>query len=109
MYTWAGARATGGTSYTQATSASYPIPLGFTPKVGQIAEKGAPTTECPGSSEKPKAAPGYLCVYETRRDNGTLEIEVDEASQSLFGFALYAVVGEGENFEYGGRWAVTAP
>ena len=68
--TWAASAtnyvATGPTQYAYA-SISYPIPARTRPKAVWVPATGRnpDATHCPGSSASPKAARGYLCIYDT--------------------------------------------
>jgi Collagen triple helix repeat (20 copies) len=79
-----------------------------------VGEPGTPN--CPGSSDAPEAAPGFLCIYEILRENAKGIINSVPPINSLpeFDFSSGAVlyfepVAEGEPFGAVGTWAVTAP
>ncbi len=106
-YGFAGTRQENGNPYTPGIQVSYPIPVSFTPNV-EIVESGEPpTANCPGSVEKPAAAPGYLCLYGGREDVGLSLENVPDAGHR--GFLLFFEAEPGENYEDFGTWAVTAP
>jgi hypothetical protein len=105
-YSFAGHHATG---YVQTTAISYQFVLSFSPQSHVIAVSGAPTTECPGTAEAPQAAPGSLCVYETRDDSGTGLLVSNEIAEGHFGTVLYSNVGVDTDYQLNGTWAVTAP
>lgn len=105
-YTYAGHYVSG---YRPTDLIAYPVPLAFTPTAHVIAINGAPTAECPGTAEEPKAAPGSLCVYQTRNDSSTALGATNEFAKGHLGAVLFAGVPENTNFEFEGTWAVTAP
>jgi hypothetical protein len=95
-------------SYSPGAATTYPIPLNFKPTINLIAV-GAPSTEaCPGSAENPTAKAGDLCLYGEREDLG-IEYENNTGAHGHFGFFTYSTAAKGDNFEYYGTWAVTAP
>jgi len=98
---------TPGNAYEPGFETSYPIPLPFAPTINVIKIGGPATANCPGSVSSPTAAPGNLCVYEQRED-ATLSVE-NAPAEGRFGFLVFAVTAEGENYENHGTWAVTAP
>jgi hypothetical protein len=90
------------------TSISYPIPLPAQPRHELIAKGGSSTAHCPGSWEEPKAAPGYLCVYEQDALNSPVFLAVQETAVANYGFGLFATPAEGAIYNESGTWAVTA-
>lgn len=90
-----------------------PAPV-YVTNTNWIPPKGAPTEECPGTVEKPQAAPGELCIYAKEIINaGSGEshfpIEIgtftpDETSGLTGGFVIEA----GQEGRGWGTWAVTA-
>jgi hypothetical protein len=108
---------------------SFNIPLGEGLAAGEVhyIEKGqAGSAECPGSFEKPSAAPGNLCVYENDvPDGGQAEVimvnpeEIEAAGAGTTGVLLRIIVTNKEVGPAGepiaqeahgfGTWAVTAP
>lgn len=100
---FAGTRSTG---YVPGVVTSYPIPISFTPAINIVRVKGPSTASCPGSTEKPAAAAGKLCLY-SERETGGLEAENNTAPH--FGFFTFTETEKGENFQYEGTWALTAP
>jgi hypothetical protein len=108
VYAFASTRSSIASPYTPGTALSYPIPLSFEPQIHVIPIAGAPTTECPGTEEDPKATAGNLCLYEGRDDGFTLDPEVDSA-EGKFGVTLFFEnVPAGGNYEFFGTWAVTS-
>jgi Collagen triple helix repeat (20 copies) len=79
-------------------------------------EVGAEHEKCPGTAVKPKAKPGYLCVYiGAASGTGTLDFStiydpskepVTTPGAGSTGAGLYLVFASGALFE--GTWAVTA-
>ncbi len=109
MYVFNGTASTAGGAYTPNTSISYPLPLTFTPTANFIKKGGSSTTQCPGTTSAPTAAPGNLCVYEDRDDNGfTTGVDL-ESETPHFGALLYVEPTAGSNYEIEGTYAVTAP
>ncbi len=105
-YTYAGHYVSG---YRPTDLIGYPVPLNFTPTSHVIAVAGAPTAQCPGTAENPLAAPGSLCVYQTRNDSSTPLQAEPEIAKGHYGAVLFAAVTAGSDFEFNGTWAVTAP
>ena len=105
-YTWAGRQATG---FSPTTIISYQFPLPSSPALNVIDIGGGMTAECPGTSADPQAAPGNLCVYQTRNDSGTSVGAFNVIAGGLFGAVLFADLPDNTNFEFDGTWAVTAP
>lgn len=102
-------------------SISFPIPLSSVPSV-KVVQQGTASSppECPGTADDPKAAPGWLCVYENRAQNqrpGSYPSVVAPGSgfspsASRFGATLI-VQGQASGTDWffwsEGTWAVTAP
>jgi hypothetical protein len=94
---------------------SFGIPLASQPTQHFIAAGTSAPGVCPGDATTPLAAPGQLCVYESKHVNidGTLEDPVTgltggpTATPYGAGVAGYSK-GAGIVFD-GGTWAVTAP
>jgi hypothetical protein len=108
MYIFGGTRAAGG-SYTPNFSISYPVPVNFTPKLTFIRVGGATTSECTGSTAAPTAAPGALCIYESRDDTAYVTGAAIEAPTTHFGALLYVSAPAGADYEIEGSYALTAP
>jgi hypothetical protein len=107
VYTWAGHYTTG---FRPTAPISYQFPLASPPSLNVIPIGGGGTAACPGSSADPQAAPGQLCVYQTRNDSGTPLVVFNQIAGGRFGAVLFAsVVGPSTDFEFDGTWAVTAP
>jgi hypothetical protein len=67
----------------------------------------APTEECPGEAEEPKAKAGYLCIYANEVVNATTPVE-DLFANSRFGFRGYFAIPDSSSMSFGyGSWAVT--
>jgi hypothetical protein len=92
---------------------SYQFPLPSVPADHYLAPGAAPTTECPGSFNDPKAAPGQLCVYSEARANVQTTYSSDGMSfdkKDRYGFAVNITSsGSASVFYDVGSWAVTAP
>jgi hypothetical protein len=75
----------------------------------------SPKPQCPGSAEKPEAAPGNFCVYASHEENVTTDSEkiFDPGNGSegtgTTGAYEYFLVKTGAYGEGQGTWAVTAP
>jgi hypothetical protein len=100
-----------GSGYSPVNSVSFALPLASAPSGHLIAISGAPTAECPGTASQPEAAPGNLCVYETRADGGKgpSESSLREVEEGRFGITFYVPLPSSTNWEIEGTWAVTAP
>jgi hypothetical protein len=88
---------------------TFVYPLASKPTVHFIPFDAQPPTECPGTQENPKAAPGHLCVYAIL-GNSTVSV-LDPATNSgpdssRFGFVVVDSTAGGFT---SGTWAVTAP
>jgi hypothetical protein len=92
---------------------SYQFPLPSTPIDRYLAPGAAPTAECPGSVDNPKAVPGHLCVYSQKRAGVQTSFSGDGMgfdALDRYGFAVNVVSsGTAGNFYDYGSWAVTAP
>jgi len=102
---------------------SFPVPLASVPTIVLIRrkqpqnEEGDPTTQCPGSVLNPQAAPGFVCVYESKNaDNTKLEAfsPYDDTGHTAtrFGVGLFLTAPQNPNSTHrtsSGSWAVTAP
>jgi hypothetical protein len=108
MYIFGGTRAAG-SSYTPNFPISYPVPVNFAPKATFIGIGDPTTPECPGSTAAPTAAPGALCVYESRDDSGFSTGAGIPAGTAHFGAYLYVDATPGSNYEIEGSYALTAP
>jgi hypothetical protein len=96
------------------TTVTYPIPLAAALGGGNVVylkQGSAPTANCPG---KGKAAPGFLCVYETSGfnvapNNGhAINTGAGAGGSEVGGFMLFFDITAGSGYSYG-SWAVTAP
>jgi hypothetical protein len=92
---------------------SFPIPLASGVQFKRIEFEGTSPAECPGSRENPKAAEGFLCVYEGPGGGAEFETwlnpensETEEVGKVgvLLKFGVLA-----DNAKGYGVWAVTAP
>lgn len=92
---------------------SYQFPLPSVPADHYLAPAAAPTAECPGSSDNPRAAPGHLCVYSEARANIQTSYSGDGMGLDQldrYGFAINVKAsGSADPFFDVGSWAVTAP
>lgn len=107
-------------SEVRSTAISFPIPLAVAPEeVEHIAVGGSPTTGCAGSAEEPKAAPGFLCIYEGEASlahKGGLNYYntinpaggVVGTTGGLILFSTATPTTPGEEVTAEGTWAVTA-
>ena len=92
---------------------SYQRPLKFVPELHFLPQGGGELDECPGTTQKPKAEPGHLCVYEA--DDGQRDLEdvpyLANDARDKIGFSVSVLSAAGENGHYysEGSWAVTAP
>jgi hypothetical protein len=106
VYTYAGHKTTG---YSPTMPISYQFPLAASPTTNVIAIGGGPTANCPGTSANPQAAPGNLCVYQTRNDSSDSLSANNEIEDGRLGALLFASVSDNSDFQFNGTWAVTAP
>jgi len=97
--------------------------LSSLPALAFVAPGGPPTTNCPGSSANPEAAPGTLCFYVALKSNvvttapytigpGMTAEDVTtgtDGKTDTFGALLYADVAATGRAFIEGSWAVTAP
>lgn len=82
------------------------ISYGLSPRTEPHVEliSGTPSANCPGSSEAPTAAPGWLCVYRSTRSNVK---DVELASFRTQGAEIFIkAIGAGR-FYLDGTWALT--
>jgi hypothetical protein len=105
-----GAYDIGGTAAGALTLALSDISFGFefasAPVFHFIETLGASTPECPGTVEKPQAAPGNVCVYNSAGVNAEA---VQSNLPATFGTTLFfKSVAAGEFFNIG-TWAATSP
>jgi hypothetical protein len=105
MYSWAGHT---GPVYHPVVSLSYQFPLASSPTINVIAVGGASTASCPGTAADPQAAPGNLCVYQTRNDGNQAFSVVNEVQGGRFGPSLAFPIAADLDYQYEGTWAVTA-
>jgi collagen type I alpha len=90
------------------TAFSYPLHLSFTPTLHYRPVAAAPTTKCPGSAAKPKAAASQLCVYTSASINITAGAFPANAGADPKSGEILEFEATGESFVRG-SWAVTAP
>jgi hypothetical protein len=97
-------------------SFNFPLRLPSVPSVQIVGVGGASTTNCPGTTTNPEAAPGFLCVYKVTETN-TTNFAICNQDCSGFpvptaerdGALLYLhATAAGRTFT-SGSWAVTAP
>jgi hypothetical protein len=81
------------------------ISFGFSVAQIPTVEKigSTPTSNCPGSLEEPRAAPGYLCLYRSTES----DVSSVGVTPSRFGAELTVVAQSSGRFFYDGAWAVT--
>jgi hypothetical protein len=91
--------------------ASFTLPLPAPLEESQmhlIPQGGPSTTECPGTSVEPAAAPGAFCAYVSEVEMATYATSISAGISGVK--LLFLTEGEGENKALGsGTWAVTAP
>jgi hypothetical protein len=95
----------------------FPFALATAPTSHFILDGATPPAQCPGSLSNPRASPGHLCVYESKKHGGTTtfkEIFNPEnegfGTSSRFGFGIDLDNSKApENAWSQGTWAVTAP
>lgn len=102
---------------SEGASVTFQVPLAAAPNPHFLSKGDPPTADCPGTVERPAAAPGQLCVYEGGQwSNGPITI-YDPTTQASpgttkWGFGLLIQPMSNTN-TYGytshGTWAVTAP
>jgi len=102
-----------GTGKTFTTAISFGYQLASPPAGHFLTEGASSTTECPGSPEEPKAAPGNLCVYETT-GVGSFTVELLDTSSgraetNVWGSGLIIDSAFAGHIESYGTWAVTSP
>jgi hypothetical protein len=94
---------------------SFHPPLAVAPTPIIIPLGGVPPVNCPGTVSDPRAAPGYLCLYETTTANIASRTVFKNVGGIVFGEAdkigaAYWVLTTGAGRAYSvGVWAVTAP
>jgi hypothetical protein len=90
---------------------SFPLRVTFTPEINYVKIVEAPTANCPGSFEEPKAEPEKLCIYQKRQSNAVVPpTEFEGTSDPTSGVTVEFEVGEEtEAAEAWGSWAVKAP
>jgi len=85
-------------------SISFGLSLSTPPIVTIIPVLGPATALCPGSLTAPKAARGYLCLYESSIHNTA---GIGTAGTAAFGTELYIDATAAGRFYVDGTWAVT--
>jgi len=85
------------------------FPLRYTGEPGvHFIEEGAPTTECPGSAETPKALSGNLCVYIVQLENFNFCCTTKRDDFAHSGLILsLPVTNTAEEAVARGTWALT--
>jgi collagen triple helix repeat protein len=102
-------------SLTEYAEIDFPVPLASDQVAVYVPFGEPPSTECPGTLEKPAAAPGYICAYEAATINSSFTgfaNLIDEAGSSRFGTTIafkFENTIPGQPLHAGGTWAVTAP
>lgn len=90
---------------------SFGLRVGFF-EVVFMDENAAPTAECPGTSESPEAAKGFLCIYPNANETHNIETPAthhDYASDGHSGIiALFIPTDSSVESQGRGTWAVTA-
>ena len=82
------------------------ISFGLAPKTEPEVELilASPSAHCPGTSEAPAAAPGWLCLYRATRSNVE---EVELQKFGTYGIEIFAKATAGGRFYVDGTWALT--
>jgi hypothetical protein len=96
---------------------TFQTPLASAPASHLIQMGAASTTECPGSTANPQAAPGNLCLYENRHENVRPGSDCASGGGSgspcgtatRFGATVFIEAEGATSFFTEGTWAVTAP
>ena len=96
---------------------AFQIPLASAPASHLIQNFAASTTECPGSTANPQAAPGNLCLYENRHENVLPGSDCADSggvsgtcgTATRFGASIFIEAEGSTSFFVEGTWAVTAP
>ena len=87
--------------------------LPFSPVVRFVAVGGTPPAECAGTTPAPRAAPGFLCVFETSQNNRQTPVIFSPSfvigAADPVGALLVAANTTSGIFGSGGTWAVTVP
>ena len=104
-----------GTSASQVAfaSISYPVRMPAAPTPHYIPLGGAVPAGCSGTPSAPGAAPGHLCVFESRTTNDSNfncvfnPIAFNCGAASVYGFGV-SQTGSVAGWDVGGTWAVTA-
>jgi hypothetical protein len=96
----------------QTDSISFPIHLKSAPTL-VVRQDGSSSSHCPGNASKPKAKPGFLCVYVASGSNhGDVSAYKDQNGHDgadKFGAIVYWTPVTSGDFTYAaGTWAVTA-
>jgi len=96
------------------TAQSFAFPLAAAPKAEVVDPATATTANCPGITgaigQNPNAAPGYLCLYVTSKENmAPSGLSVPGVALTRLGFALEGLAEAPGSFYGSGQWAVTAP
>jgi hypothetical protein len=110
--------ATAAGQYVAQSSISFPLQLASAPAVIEIQRFATPTTDCPGSSSAPAAAPGYLCLYFDYAQNiyaaaPPYDLYPQDPTNLDFGASTYGALLGADSAASGevqaaGSWAVTA-
>lgn len=86
---------------------TYPFRIEPKPNFVYMPPNAAPTEECPGEVEEPKAKRGFFCLY-AKVSDGT-EGEPSAGRESTYGFQKFWNTESGAAYVLAhGRWAVTA-
>ena len=90
-----------GNGYSPGTSVSFPVPLASPPSDHIVGVGGPPTVACPGTASQPEAAPGNVCIYETRVDNGHGPAPgfLTAVEEGRFGIEFFVVLGNEINYQ----------
>lgn len=99
---------------TTAISETYAAALPAAPQIHFIADGATPPAACPGGVADPKAAPGNLCVYESRNHVNLAEdpdafVDPSNQAEGTLGFGIEITANGAGLYDSAGTWAVTAP
>jgi hypothetical protein len=94
------------------TSINWGFEMPSSPTVRFLVYGSAPTTDCPGTAVDPRAAAGYLCVYEASSDSCTGQFIFSGGNgganrADVFGASIIGYNSGAGEFGSFGTWAIT--
>ncbi len=101
VWAFGGAAAENG---SQIAAISFPVPLAAALPGLHVKYNQPETASCPGNTNAPSAAPGFLCIYQQILNNASFEAK----ERYVSGVALTFHTPAAENAAGFGTWAVTA-